>query len=67
MQALPFNDEFDLNKKFESMNDLLSAVMYVSEEFTLQIEEKKDFFLLLVIGIWITMIKLDSVEQYSTT
>ena len=51
MQALPFNDEFDLNKKFESMNDLLSAVLYASEEFTLQIEEKKDFFLLLVIGI----------------
>ena len=51
MQALPFNDEFDLNKKFESMNDLLSAVLCASEEFTLQIEEKKDFFLLLVIGI----------------
>ena len=67
MQALPFNDGFDLNKKFESMNDLLSAVMCASEEFTVQIEEKKDFFLLLVIGIWITMIKLDSVEQYSTT
>ena len=67
MQALPFNDEFDFNKKFESMNDLLSAVMYASEEFTLQIEENKDFFLLLVIGIWMTMIKLDSVEQYSTT
>ena len=49
------------------MNDLLSAVMYASEEFTLQIEENKDFFLLLVIGIWMTMIKLDSVEQYSTT
>ena len=67
MQALPFNDEFDLNKKFESMNDLLSAVLYASEEFTLQIEENKDFFLLLVIGIWISIIKLDSVEQYSTT
>ena len=66
MQALPFNDEFDLNKKFESMNDLLSAVLYASEEFTVQIEENEDFFLLLVIGIWITMIKLDSVEQYST-
>ena len=65
MQALPFNDEFDLNKKFESMNDLLSAVLYASEEFTVQIEENKDFFLL--IGLWITMIKLDSVEQYSTT
>ena len=67
MQALPFNDEFDLNKKFESMNDLLSAVLYASEEFTVQIEENKDFFLLLEIGLWITMIKLDSVEQYSTT
>ena len=49
------------------MNDLLSAVLFASEEFTVQIEEKKDFFLLLVIGIWISMIKLDSVEQYSTT
>ena len=49
------------------MNDLLSAVLCASEEFTVQIEENKDFFFLLVIGIWMTMIKLDSVEQYSTT